>query len=243
MEDFSAKVGAESAESFICDSPFDYDAQMRAFLFSDAAAPDKDTGKMDCQKTASYISKLSNVVKGGTLVLFTSHADLKRTAEILESAELLKGRNLYVQGRMPRAETIRRFTEDATAVLMGTDTFWTGIDVPSDALSQVIIVRLPFENFKHPLTEARMERAEALGENPFMKISLPAAIIKFRQGIGRLIRSARDRGIISVLDPRMLTKSYGKNFAAAIPTSHVERAHFEDIDNFIKLEADDLFSA
>ena len=95
MEDFSSKVGAESAESFICDSPFDYDAHMRAFLFSDAAAPDRDTGKMDCQKTASYISKLSNVVKGGTLVLFTSHADLKRTAEILESAELLKGRNLY----------------------------------------------------------------------------------------------------------------------------------------------------
>lgn len=243
MEDFSSKVGAESAESFICDSPFDYDAHMRAFLFSDAAAPDRDTGKMDCQRTASYISKLSNVVKGGTLVLFTSHADLKRTAEILESAELLKGRNLYVQGRMPRAETIRRFTEDATAVLMGTDTFWTGIDVPSDALSQVVIVRLPFENFKHPLTEARMERAEALGENPFMKISLPAAIIKFRQGIGRLIRSARDRGIISVLDPRMLTKSYGKNFAAAIPTSHVERARFEDIDTFIKSEADDLFSA
>ena len=242
MEDFAGKIGAETAESFVCDSPFDYGKNMRAFLFSAAAAPDSQTGKMDCEKTAAYIGRLANVVRGGTLALFTSRADLKRTAEILEASGALKGRRLYVQGRMPRAETVRKFAEDANAVLMGTDTFWTGIDVPGDALSQVIIVRLPFENFKHPLTEARMERAEALGENPFVKISLPAAIIKFRQGIGRLIRSARDRGIVCVLDPRMLTKSYGKNFAAAIPTPRVERARADEIETFVKEEADYLFS-
>lgn len=243
MSAFAETIGAESAESVVCNSPFDYDKHMRAFLFSDAAAPDKATGKMDCQKTADYIGRLAKIVKGGTLALFTSHADLKRTAELLEASDNFKERNIYVQGRMPRSETIRKFTEDANALLMGTDTFWTGIDVPSDALSQVIIVRLPFENFKHPLTEARMERAEALGEIPFMKISLPTAIIKFRQGVGRLIRSARDRGIVCILDPRMLTKSYGKNFAAAIPTSNVERVRGEEIETFVKDETDDLFDS
>ena len=143
---------------------------------------------------------------------------------------------------MSRTETIKQFAADANAVLMGTDTYWTGIDVPSDALSQVIIVRLPFENFKHPLTEARMERADAEGGNAFMDISLPTAIIKFRQGVGRLIRSARDRGIICVLDPRMLTKGYGKNFAAAIPTSRVERVSGDEIETFVKDEAAELFS-
>ena len=242
MAVFASRVGAESAESFVCNSPFDYDKNMRAFLFSDAATPDKATGKMDCEKTADFIGRLANIVKCGTLALFTSHSDLKRVAEILESGDKIKGRNLYVQGRMSRTETIKQFAADANAVLMGTDTYWTGIDVPSDALSQVIIVRLPFENFKHPLTEARMERADAEGGNAFMDISLPTAIIKFRQGVGRLIRSARDRGIICVLDPRMLTKGYGKNFAAAIPTSRVERVSGDEIETFVKDEADELFS-
>lgn len=173
-------------------------------------------------------------------MLFTSYADLNKAAKVLENSELLRGRKILVQGRMPRGQTIMEFSDDGNAILLGTDTFWTGIDVPGQALSQVIIARLPFENISHPLLEARMDRALALGENPFQKISLPSAVIKFRQGIGRLIRSARDKGLIVVLDSRIISKPYGRSFIDGIPTNRVERFNSKNIDSIIVPELEEL---
>ena len=242
METFAENVGGETAETFICNSPFDYNRNMRAFISTDAPAPDRETGKLDGAHLCESVEKLCSMVRGGTLVLFTSYFDLNRIAAHLEGSEILKKQNrrILVQGRMSRAETVRAFAEDGAAILLGTDTFWTGIDVPGEALSQVIVTRLPFDNFKHPLLEARMERAQAMGENPFLKISLPSAVIKFRQGIGRLIRSSRDRGVVAVLDSRMVTKGYGKDFVAAIPTNRVERFSVKNLEGIIVPDLEEL---
>jgi len=239
MSDFMERVGATGSEHHICNSPFNFRKNMRAFISTDTPEPDKETKKLDCSNLSNTVETLCAMVRGGTLVLFTSYSDLNRTASALRESEKMRGRKIIIQGELSRSETIRRFAEDGNAILLGTDTFWTGIDVPGQALSQVIITRLPFDNIKHPLIEARMDRAQALGQPPFQKISLPSAIIKFRQGIGRLIRSNKDKGIIVILDSRMVTKRYGVNFCATIPTN-IQRFNAKNINSVIAPELEDL---
>ncbi len=223
MEDFASRIGAEHAEKCSVKSPFDYDKNMLVEIFSDAPEPDKNSKRQDCEYLAKKISSLSLQIDGGTLALFTSYRELKGTVDIIRASGLLGGRKIFVQGEMSRSEIIRRFEEAGNALLAGTDTFWTGIDIPGKTLSQVVITRLPFENPNHPLLAARMERFEALGGNSFQKIFLPSAIIKFRQGVGRLIRSKRDSGRIAILDSRIFSKSYGKKFIEALPSKKFER--------------------
>jgi ATP-dependent DNA helicase DinG len=109
------------------------------------------------------------------------------------------------------------------AVLFGTDSFWTGVDVPGNALSQVIITRLPFDPPTHPVTEAKCDHIRDGGGNPFNELTLPDALIKFRQGVGRLIRSKTDRGLVTILDARVLAKAYGREFIACLPVQEFER--------------------
>ena len=136
---------------------------------------------------------------------------------------LQEGWRLLVQGKKyPRHRLLQEFRDDERSVLLGTDSFWTGVDVPGNALSNVIVTRLPFAVPDHPLTAARLERIEESGGNPFMNYSVPEAVIKLRQGVGRLIRSSRDRGMVVILDNRVVTRRYGRAFLAALPDAPVE---------------------
>jgi ATP-dependent DNA helicase DinG len=118
---------------------------------------------------------------------------------------------------LSRTELARQMRELGNAVLFGTDSFWTGVDVPGDALAQVIVTRLPFDPPTHPITEARCDYIRTRGGNPFNELTLPDALIKFRQGIGRLIRTGTDRGLVTILDSRVLAKTYGRLFIECLP--------------------------
>ncbi|MFO7724063.1 MAG: helicase C-terminal domain-containing protein, partial [Oceanipulchritudo sp.] len=128
------------------------------------------------------------------------------------------GRPLLSQGTgTSRSDLLAAFRKAGNAILLGTDSFWTGVDVPGPALSQLVITRLPFENPSHPVPEARSERCREEGRSPFAEITLPAALVKFRQGIGRLIRNHTDEGRLVILDSRILSKPYGRLFLDVLP--------------------------
>jgi ATP-dependent DNA helicase DinG len=148
---------------------------------------------------------------------------MRRVGEELESFFDDLDIELYVQGTgLPRSAMLEKFRKNIDSVLFGLDSFWQGVDVPGDSLSNVIITRLPFVTPDHPLTEARLELIRHRGGNPFMDYTLPEAVLKFRQGIGRLIRTQSDHGIVVVLDSRILNKYYGSRFLEAMPKCTVE---------------------
>jgi ATP-dependent DNA helicase DinG len=218
IEPFAERMGAESARSVIVKSPFDFERNMRVYIAGDVPLPSPREAKLALDVLADYIEFCTQRVRGGSLVLFTSYADMRAVATTLESKFAAAGRPFLIQGAdLSRTELTREMRVRGNAVLFGTDSFWTGVDVPGDALAQVIITRLPFDPPTHPITEARCDHIRERGGNPFNELTLPDALIKFRQGIGRLIRTAGDRGLVTLLDSRLLAKAYGRLFVDCLP--------------------------
>ena len=212
---FVSRIGLDDFDAVKLGSPFDYEKQVTVYIEKDLPNPNEPafTGA-----AAEVLKKYILKTAGRAFVLFTSYAMLEETAGMLSGWLAENDIALLQQGAdVDRTTLLKCFKAEGSSVLFGTDSFWQGVDVPGEMLSNVIIARLPFAVPDQPLLAGRLEQIREQGGNPFFDYQLPSAIIKFKQGFGRLIRSKSDTGIVVVLDSRIVSKPYGSKFLAAIP--------------------------
>jgi ATP-dependent DNA helicase DinG len=202
----------------IFDSPFPYNKNVLFAVPNDAVSPDEFAFQAYVEDSLPSLIKASD---GRTLVLFTSYESLKSAYDSCFSTLLASGINLYKQGDDDRFRLLEKFKNNVNSVLFGTYSFWEGVDVPGESLSQVIIVKLPFGVPTDPVFAARGDAINKRGGSSFMELSVPEAVIKFRQGFGRLMRKSTDKGVVTVLDKRLITKRYGSIFLNSIPKTSV----------------------
>jgi len=217
---FRERIGAMEAEPLQLGSPFDFQRQMNMFVVQKMPDPRDAAYQKELERWIAHFVKKTD---GHAFVLFTNYRDMQHVAGAMQKFFVENGMNLLMQGGgAPRSKLLEQFKSTPRSVLFGTDSFWGGVDVPGEALSNVIITRLPFAVPDHPLIEAKLELIEERGGDPFTEYSLPEAILKLRQGVGRLIRTKSDRGIIVILDNRIVTRPYGRAFMQALPKCPVE---------------------
>ncbi|MFV0444855.1 MAG: ATP-dependent DNA helicase [Planctomycetaceae bacterium] len=214
---FRSRIGLTSGGDVKLGSPFNYREQATLVLAADMPDPVERLKEFEaelCRRIQKHVLETD----GRAFVLFTSYRTMKQSADLLTPWFVRERMPLLVQGTgMDRTKMLQQFQREPRSVLFGTDSFWQGVDVPGDALQNVIITKLPFSVPDEPLLEARVERIKERGGNPFMEYQVPEAAIKLRQGFGRLIRSQTDTGQVVILDPRIKTKRYGRIFLDSLP--------------------------
>jgi ATP-dependent DNA helicase DinG len=206
-------------------SPFKYREQALLVIPRDFPSVKGSVGDARfVDKLVHSLAEAAAATKGRMLVLFTSYKMLRQVYDPLKEA--LASQDITVLGQGveggSRSKLIRRFQDSSASVLLGTSSFWEGVDIPGEALTCLAIVRLPFQPPNHPLAEAKAELLQAQKKNPFMKMSVPQAVIRFKQGFGRLVRTAQDRGIVIVYDTRVIEAYYGKYFLYSLPGPKME---------------------
>lgn len=210
------RLGAWEAEELAVGSPYDYAASTLLYLPTDIPEPNKREYQITVERV---LTELALATGGRMLVLFTSHSQLRRTAEAIGPTLRQAGITVYEQGMGGRTQLLDNFRTTERAVLLGTRSFWEGVDVPGEALSVLVITRLPFSVPSDPVVQARGE----MYDDPFTEYQVPESILRFRQGFGRLIRSRTDRGVVVILDRRVQTKSYGRLFLDSLPACTVQQ--------------------
>lgn len=222
---YSRQLGLEDCQSQVWDSPFDYKAQTCLYVPLDLPEPNQyEFFDAFIERT----TKLLSFSDGHAFVLFTSHQALAKAVSVLsESVDY----PVFIQGQAPRSDILNQFRETKHAVLLGTNSFWEGVDVKGEALTSVIIDKLPFASPDDPVLQARLNHFRKNGANPFMEHQVPQAAITLKQGVGRLIRDVSDRGVCTICDKRIIKKAYGKRILNALPSMPITH-DIEDISNF-----------
>ncbi|MBU4484235.1 helicase, partial [bacterium] len=222
------RLGLDDAKELMLSSPFDYEKQVG--LYVSDKLPHPQNKKVDFENgLTKKIHHIIDVMQGRTLVLFTSYKMMENVFENLINT--VNGVTLLKQGDLPRWQLLEALKETDDTILLGTNSFWQGIDLPGKSLECVVITKLPFAVPNHPLTEARLEDIEHRGKNPFMDYQVPQAVLMLKQGFGRLIRHRNDKGLIIILDPRIKTQRYGKIFLDSLPKCRMieQLDHIEDV--------------
>lgn len=218
------RLNADEAKELQLGSPFDYENSALLYLVNDIPEPSDANGHQ--RAVEQVLIRLSKATGGRLLALFTSYSQLRRTSTAITPALAEAGIIVYEQGEGASPNTLlETFREADKAVLLGTRSFWEGVDIPGDALSVLVMVKLPFDVPTEPIIAARSETFD----DPFNEYHIPEAILRFRQGFGRLIRTQSDRGVVAILDRRILTKRYGHAFLESLPTCHVQTGTMRDL--------------